>query len=226
MTGLVRKATLLVVLGLLVVTATALAGIPSPANSTKPAYIDVVGTASGVADSRGTFTIVVRDLGNNPVANSQVVLDFGSCTDMSLCYDVATAPAYPYGTAQSIDCASWTLRGFTDVSGQITFTVVGAGKNNGVAPGPGANCINILADGVSLGRATSVEFDQNGLITTNGVEVTDMVGILKDWGSGIYFGRSDIDHDGSLTVLDIVPWRTCFGAGTSGNGCGFTYCAR
>jgi hypothetical protein len=241
MTGLVRKATLLVVCGLLAMTATALAGIPSPGNSDKPSYIDVVGTVSvlatsgapvpgaGVPDSRGTFTIVVRDLGNNAIGNCQVVLDFGACTDMTLCYSPALlitgeSYQYPYDTTQVIDCPSYTLRGYTDVLGSVTFSVVGLAFNTGVHPGPGANCINILAAGVSLGRATCAVYDQNGAVTTNGVEVTDMVGILKDWGSGIYFGRSDLDHDGFLTVLDLVPFRKCYGDGTSSNGCGYTYC--
>ena len=58
MTGLVRKAILLAVCGLLLVAATALAGVPVPAKCTFPSFIKVVGYAGLVPDSRGTFTII------------------------------------------------------------------------------------------------------------------------------------------------------------------------
>jgi len=218
MTGLIRKATLLAVCGLMVMAATALAGIPDPSKCDKPTFIDVVGTAVGVPDSRGTFTIVVRDMGNNPIASSQVILDFLACVETRLCQE-------QYDTTKVVDCPTATLRGFTNGSGQITFTVVGAAKNN-PAPvaGPGANCVNMLADGVSIGLATAAVYDQNGAITNNGVELTDMICVLKDWGSGLYYGRSDLDHDTVLGLPDMIKDLKCGGDGTSTNGCATTYC--
>ncbi|MBI5709677.1 MAG: hypothetical protein HZC42_05130 [Candidatus Eisenbacteria bacterium] len=210
MTGLVRKATLLTACGMLVAAAV-MAGVPSPINSTKPSYIDVVGTNSGVPDPYGTFTIVVRDLGSNPIANSQVVLDFLACTDMNLCGDAVAG--------QTLDCPTRTVRGFTDGTGSITFTVVGAAKNLGAAAGPGAGCVNILADGVSLIHATATEIDENGAISTNGVEVTDLSAWLKDLGTGFYFGRSDFNHLGSVDIVDLSVWLGRLGTGQSASGC-------
>ncbi len=218
MTGLVRKATLLAVCGLTVMAATALAGVPDPSKCTVPTFIDMVGTTVGTPDARGTFTITVRDMGNNAIPNCQVILDFLACTDLRLCDD-------QLDTTKVVDCPTATVRGFTNGSGQITFTVLGAGKNN-PAPvaGPGANCINILASGVSLGLATAAAYDQNGASTNNGAELTDMIAILKDWGSGLYFGRSDLDHDSTLGLTDMIRDLKCIGDGTSTNGCTTAFC--
>src|SRR5512143_1031096 len=218
MTGLVRKATLLAVCGLMVMAATALAGIPDPSKCTVPTYIDVVGTAVGSADARGTFTITVLDMNLNPVQNCQTILDFSACTDTRLC-------DAQLDTTKVVDCPTATVRGFTNASGQITFTVVGAAKN---APPPqagaGAHCVNILAGGVSLGLATADVYDQNGAVTNNGVELTDVTAVLKDWGSGIYYGRSDLDKDSLLGLTDVIKVLKAVGDGTSANGCTTTYC--
>lgn len=217
MTGLVRKATLLTVCGLLVATAV-MAGVPSPGNSTKPGYIDVVGTQAGTPDPRGTFTIVVRDLGNNPIANSQVILDFLACSDLNLCQAVIGA--------QVLDCPTRTIRAFTDATGSITFKVVGAAKNTGNAPGAAGGCVNILADGVSLIHATATAVDENGAITANGVEVTDLSAWLKDLGAGLYKGRSDYNHDAGVGIQDLSVWLGVLGSGQSSSGCyaPATYC--
>lgn len=216
MTGLVRRVALLTVCGL-TVAAAAMASVPSPGNSTKPSFVDVVGMSSTTPDARGTFTVVVRDIGNNPIANSQVVIDFGACTDMNLCQAVVGS--------QVLDCPTRTVRAFTNAAGSVTFTVVGAAKNTGGAAGPGLGCVNILADGVSLIHATATEFDENGAIAANGVEVTDLSAWLKDLGTGNYFGRSDYSHSGAVDIVDFSILLNVLGAGTSGNGCfGATYC--
>ena len=216
MTGLVRKATLLTACGMLVAAA-AMAGVPSPINSTKPSYIDVVGTNAGTPDPWGTFTIVVRDLGSNPIANSQVVLDFLACTDMDLCSAVVAG--------QTVDCPTMTVRGFTDALGSITFTVLGAARNTGAAAGPGGGCVNVLADGVSLIHATATEIDENGDVTTNGVEVTDLSAWLKDLGTGFYLGRSDFNHNAAVDIVDLSVWLGRLGTGQSSSGCfSATYC--
>jgi hypothetical protein len=216
MTGLVRKATLLAVCGLLVMAATALAGIPDPAHCTKPAFVKVVGYSGAVPDARGTFTITVRDIGNFPVVNSLVTLDFTSCTDMRLCKDFR----------DSVDCPSMSVYKHTDASGNATFTIVGGGRNPGASAGPGLNCITIKADYITIGQATAVDFDENGDIGGNGVTAADFVSLLKDWGAGVYYGRSDFDGSGPplLTAADFIPWLKCWGDGSSVNGCTKAYC--
>ena len=77
MTGLVRKATLIVVCGMLAA-ATAFANVPSPGNSDTPDIVPVVGThASGgasVPHNGETVSGVVRDFTNNPIARKQAVV--------------------------------------------------------------------------------------------------------------------------------------------------------
>jgi hypothetical protein len=219
MTGLVRKASLLSACGL-VVAAAAMAGVPSPGFSTKPAYIDVIGTNSGTPDPGGSFTVIVRDFNNVAISNSQVVVDFIACTDMNLCTALVGAVTQ--------DCPTRTIRGFTDGTGSITFNIIGAGKNSGNAPGPGAGCANIIADGVSLIHPTVTTVDENGATVGNGVGGSDLAAWISDFGnvgtSG-YKGRSDFNHDGTLGGTDLALWISKFGSGASVSGCfGASYC--
>ncbi len=92
MTGLVRKAILLSVCGLLFAGA-AFASVPSATNSTLPAGVKLVGTPAGVADPSGQFTVTVRDLANNLIANSAVVIDVSGCTP-----DIKIQSTQPFGT--------------------------------------------------------------------------------------------------------------------------------
>jgi len=219
MTGLVRKASLFSAVGLVVASA-ALANVPSPANSTKPAYIDVVGSLSGTADPGGAFTVIVRDFGGTPIANSQVVIDFLNCTDINLCTAVVGASV--------LDCPTRTVRGFTDGTGTVSFNIMGAGKNSGNAAGPAGGCANILADGVSLFHPTVTAYDENGALTQNGVGASDLSAWVSDFGhlgSSGYKGRSDFNHDGALGAGDLSFWVSRFGSGKSASGCfGVSYC--
>ncbi len=227
MTGLVRTASLLTVCGLLAAAA-ASAGVPSPANSTKPSFIALVGrnpsnVTPNQGDPSGTFTVVVKDVANNPIPNSQVIVDLGACSDARLCSSVAAG--------QTADCPTKTVRGFTDGTGSITFTIIGAGTNSGASPGPGAGCANITADGVSLVHPTNVIYDQNGAATppVPGMEVTDLSKFLVDLGTGFYFGRSDYSaldgvDQGVISVIDLSKFLVRLGTGQSANGCSVALC--
>jgi hypothetical protein len=212
---MIRKATVLVALGLVAASA-AMAGIPSPANCTFPAFIKVVGTNAGVPDFRGTFTITVRDIGNFPVVGSVVTLDFVACTDMKLCNGA--------GVACPIVSAT------TDASGIATFTVVGGGLHTGgTVAGPGLGCVLMRADGYILGNATANVYDLNGATAgsgKNGVLVTDMPLFLNDWhGTGLpYLGRSDFNQDGAIAITDLPKWLQVWGPLGSSAGCATTYC--
>ena len=227
MTGLVRKAILLAVCGLLLVAATALAGVPVPAKCTfpgsggSPAFIKVVGYAGIIPDSRGTFTINIRDGGNFPVVNSLVQLNFSACSDLKLCKtDPDSVACLPAGNG--------TVWKHTDSNGNAVFTVIGGAINTGAVAGPGLGCITMTADYVLLGTATAVDFDENGALGggNNGVTASDFVPLLRDWGAGAYWGRSDFNLSGPpiITAADFVPWLRCWGDGSSLNGCTTTYC--
>jgi hypothetical protein len=227
MTGLVRTAAIVACLGVLAASIAA-AGVPSPSNSIKPNFIATVGRNPGNAtpnfgDPGGTFTVTVRDVGNFPIPNSQVIVDLGACTDAKLCPSV-----YP---GQTADCPTKTVRGFTDGTGSITFTIIGAGTNSGGSPGPGAGCANITADGVSLIHPTNVVYDQNGAaaIPVVGMEVTDLSKFLIDLGTGFYFGRSDYSaldgvDQGVISVIDLSKFLVRLGTGQSANGCSVAIC--
>ncbi len=188
---------------------------PSPALSTKPSFVSVVGENAGAADTVGACVVIVRSVSDNPYPGQQVVLDFSACTDLRLC------PVAPPGVV--VDCAARTITAVTDLQGTVRFAVLGAGTNTGASPGPGAGCLNILAGGVSLIHATVRIYDEDGAVGMPGVDVTDVTAFLKDLGSGTYFGRSDFSGNGSLDLVDFSLLLAKLGAGTSAQGCG-GYC--
>jgi hypothetical protein len=214
MTGLVRKAAVFAVVGLLVSAGAAFAGIPSAANSTIPAFIDVVGQAGGVPDALGAYTVTIRDAGNNPLPNATVGLDFSGCTDIKICDDV--------GQNTTVVCS--VVTGITDALGQFTFIVCGGAINDlGNEPGAGLGCVAVTADGISMGSITATACDENGADPsgTAGCDITDLSSWLADWGSGSYYGRSDFDHDTALLITDLSFWLTLWGTGGSASGCNY-----
>jgi hypothetical protein len=160
MTGLIRRATLLTAVGLMAAGA-AMAGVPTLSNSTVPGPILIVrgyNSAPGAAavDLNFATTITVRDAANNPVPNSVVVLNFAGC-----------APDIKIGSTQVtgffVNCAAKTVSGVTDVTGAVTFRVVGAANTtNGADAGAPAGCISVAADGVFLGNLSVGAPDLNG----------------------------------------------------------------
>jgi hypothetical protein len=204
MTGLVRKATLLTLCGVLAASA-AMAGVPSSANSTKPAFIKLVGQKTGVADAVGTFTVTVRDLGNNLIANSTVVVDFANCVR------IRAASPQPFA-GLTVDNLARTVRAQTNGSGVATFDIVGGSCNSGNLSGSGANCGRIFADGVLLGSVTVAAFDQDGV---GGVTLSDLSAWGGDFLSGTYYGRSDYNGDGTLSLSDLSIWGGVFLAANS-----------
>lgn len=206
MTGLVRKATL-TACGMLVA-ASAFAGVPSPGNSSLPvpAFFTMVGHSLGVADALGTFSITVRDLANNPISGSSVVLDFVAGSDLIPASDQLDA------AASTVNCPSKTVRKFTDVTGVVTFTVVGGSNNGGATAGAGLNAVKVYADGVLLGSLTAAVLDQDG---AGGAGANDLSVWLADQGSGFYFGRSDYDYDTTLGANDLSLWLAAQGSGAS-----------
>jgi hypothetical protein len=135
---------LLVVCGILASAATAVAQIPYPGWCIVPSFIRVVGYSGTTPDALGTFMISVRDLGNYPILNSLVSIEFGNCTDMRLCKDFR----------ENVDCPTTVVSKLTDANGDATFTIVGGGKNSGAVAGPSLGCITMTADYVLLGTAT------------------------------------------------------------------------
>jgi len=214
MTGLVRKAMFLAVLGLLAATA-AFAGVPSCANSSFPTFIDLGacnplnGTADTAFCNSNAVVVTVRDIGNFPVVNQLVSILFKS--------DVAT-----YDNDNCIE-------GTTDVNGVARFCFTGAGRNSGgVASYTGLGAARIFFGSCALtgycATANVCTYDENGYVSTKGVEITD----LSAWGSDYavrltqYRPRSDFNHLGSVEIVDLSYWGNVFKAARSKYACAAT----
>jgi len=208
MTGLVRKATLLVVCGVLAASA-AFASVPSPGNSSVPACISLVGNNGGVIDPVGQFVVTVRDLANLPINNSLVVVDFSSCSGLTLCNTGAFAGV-------TLDCGTQTARAFTGVTGQVTFRIAGHANNSGnQAPYSTYGDGKVFADGVLLFSPTVHAYDQNA----SGLGATDLSAWLGDFFGGNNPSRSDYDCTGALGATDLSNWLGVFFANGSVSNC-------
>src|SRR5262245_33300461 len=169
MTGLVRKATLLAACGL-VVAGAAMAGIPNAANSQKPCVIladfpnsnQFGGVNPGVCVVNA-LKVIVRDALNNPVANSDVVLDFSTCGASPGPIMLGTTQADP---AITTACAGRTVLKTTNALGEVCFSVISntnivnssAGSPfytgtpvRNMGPTAGLTCCKIYASGQMLG---------------------------------------------------------------------------
>jgi hypothetical protein len=181
--------------------------VPDPTKSTVPSYIRVVGTRSGIPDPLGTFIVTVRDFTNLPIAGSAVTLDFINCSDLRL--------SSQQSQDVSFTCTNETITGITNALGQARFTVVGAGTLTGCsvppqcAPGAGAGCVRIFADGFQLATATAVIFDLDGAVGggADGINCTDLSLMLTEVGcanlGGPYRGRVDYSQDGAVNGNDL-----------------------
>jgi len=209
MTGLIRKATLLVVLALVAATCVATAGIPSQANSTVPAFVNLIscdGTGAlppeyPTGAARYKATVTVLDAGNFPVVNSQISLSF--CTDVKIYQTI------PGGT---VVCPVFTNTAVTDAAGQATVEISGAGFNtNGATYGTnGANCVTWYADTYVIGTSNVTAYDEDGAtaLAKQGVLAADLTSWLLDKVAlpAVYKPRSDFNNLGTLDAGDLTYW--------------------
>ena len=216
MTGLVRKATLLTLCGVLAASA-AMASVPSSANSTigysfcsSPTQcgIYLVGSKTGVVDPAGQFVITVRDLANNLIANSTVVVDFSACTR----YRASNAQLF---AGLTVDNLGRTVRAQTNGSGQATFRIIGggcvvapAGNTAGGSAISGA-CARIFADGVLLGSVKTAYPDMDGVSGVGGNDLAAVAGDVFGYpGDAANVQRSDYDFSGALNGNDLAKFSS------------------
>jgi len=213
MTGLVRKATLFAVCGLLAASA-AFASVPSPANSTCPPCIYLVGDdGAGTIDGDGEFCVTVRDLANVPINNSLVVVDFSGCSGLSICDNNELGA--------TVDCGTQTVRAFTGAGGVVCFRIKGHANNSGGDQPPfnPYNCAKIYADGVLLCSPSVGAFDHDA----SGMGPADLSAWLGDFFGPNSPSRSDYDCTGDLGPADLSRWLDVFfdvaANGGSSNNC-------
>lgn len=213
MTGLIRKATLMTLSGLMVA-GVAMAGVPSGANSTVPASkcIKVVGRNSAgavdlVGPLKGTFIVNVKDgapIPNN-VVGSNVLIDFRLCPDIR----IAVQADQPAGITVYPGIKS--VGAVTDALGNATFTIVGGASNGGngggvLFPGSGFLTAKVTADNVFISNLTIAAYDQNFVGGINTVDLGQLIGDTFSPGAGATAAaRSDLDCSGAVTSADISP---------------------
>ena len=217
MTGLVRKAAVLAACGVLGATV-AFAGVPSPANSTIPVRINLVGVNSGslLPDTLSLFskvTVTVRDLANAPIPNSSVVIDFTG--DLS---DTRLGDTQPY-QGITANCGTHGMSALTGVTGVATLVVQGGGKSPvGVKHLAGAG--KVYADGVLLGSINVGFWDLNGLA---GVDPLDLSQLGGDIFSAVNPDRANYNNDAAVDGLDLSQWGGVFFSARS-NQSAASYC--
>jgi len=178
--------------------------VPSPARSSIPSHMLLVGRLGDLADTTfGAFTVVVRDLANNPVANSNVEVRILNCPGARLSSE-------SYDPPSTIRCSTAGLMRTTDALGEARFTLVGGGTP-GSPPGAGP-CVQVFASGVLLGTASLAYVDLDG---SGGMGSNDISLWFGDFATGEPIGRSDIDGDGQDDISDLSLWLEIWGAAGS-----------
>jgi hypothetical protein len=191
---LVRRATLLTVVGLLAASA-AMAGVPSAGTSTQPVGMKLVELSSGVPNPTGNISYTIRDASSNPVPGSVVILNFANCHDTHICS--------AQGAGVTLNCAAKSVTAVTNATGQVTIVVAGNAFNGGVTLG---RCVSVTADGVPLSNlsAATPDLDQPSL-PPNGMSLADVAACYGDF---ISFGqqrlRSDLNGSGAVDLADVA----------------------
>lgn len=179
-------------------------------NSTTPSCITLVGSyGSAPAAAFGEFTVIVRDLANNPLVGATVVIDISNALDLAICSDQHDPNAV-------VDCAGGRVSKLTASDGSVTFTILGHSNGAGNASSL-LSSGRIFANGTLIQSPTVSVFDLDG---ANGVGAGDLSAWLTDFGSGNNYGRSDYDCSGGIGAGDLSFWLTAFGTGTMAESCG------
>ena len=184
--------------------ATAHAGWPSPANSTIPGHVNLVGLGPAGPDSAfGHCEVIFRDLANNPMPGVEIALDFSDVSDMTIATD-------PHDPRLTVHCSPRMVTAVTDQNGRAVFTVIGS-----AIPGRPASPVyafKLYADGILLGSPTLSAFDMNG---QGGVDPTDLSLWSADFFSVTNPMRADYDGTGGVSIADLSLWSGAyFGAGS------------
>jgi len=215
MTGLVRKATLLSVCGLLIA-GTAMAFVPSPTTSTVPCAISLIGRSGVVADPSGQFTVVVKDIAGNPIPNAALVFDFTGC-----CNDIKLSDTQ-HGAGVSIDGTHKKINVTCDGSGTALVRIQGVASKSGPLAGQ-VGCATLKANGTTLSSGIDVSvFDLDGGAGSLGLSTGDLSSWLADFFGGTYYQKDDYDDFANncpavstVGTSDLSKWLAVYFAANS-----------
>ena len=166
----------------------AAAGPPSPANSTMPGQIKVVGTADGVADPDGAFTVTVRDADNLTMSGVTVTFDVSN-TDVGF---ATNQPLVTYVACKQVSA-------ITDQNGVAFFNVVG-GVINQTGNWSPTSIGTITAGSTLLGPVNVAAFDLDGV---DGSTLNDFHLMYAPFFSAINAPVMDYDNSGYLGINDF-----------------------
>jgi hypothetical protein len=169
--------------------------VPWPANSTLPACMALC----PLGDL--PFTVVVRDLGSNPIPGSTVVLDFSLCPGAQICGGESFDPYI-------VDLPTRTIRAVTDVTGLVVFPA----RIGGIGP---VGSVRVYADGVPMRTYALASPDQDGDgLVLEGLGSHDTTVLAPKLGTNDL--TADFDCDGDVDEDDEIVFyyhysQSCFG---------------
>ncbi len=175
------------------------AKLPSPENSDVPCGINLVGTRDGVADPRGEFTIVLRDLVGTPVYGCTVSIDFCACAGAQGFCLPASQPDVDIVGVSADGCQVTAIAH----DGVLRLSLVGYSTASPARPA----CPPVIyADGISFAYSSHPPivvgaFDLDG---GQGVAPPDMSRWLEDSFAPQYWSRADYDCSGTVTPVDLA----------------------
>jgi hypothetical protein len=176
----------------------AVAGIPSPGNTTiSNTRINLVGwngtTSADSTEINSKVTITVRDVANDPVSGIPVVLDFSACGP-----EIKIAGTQHYH-ALTTNCPSGAVQDYSTQNGTVSFVVTGGITNR---TSHAAGCCKILIDSYLVGSLNVGAFDQNNLA---GMTLADVSFFWADNGSSAE--RSNVNDSQTaptVTLADVA----------------------
>ncbi len=153
--------------------------LPSPANCSVPARIVICPAGDSV------MIVVSRDLANNPILGSEVVLEVCGCPGFRLSSQQAACD-YP-------DTVSCQVAMLTDSQGIVEIPVAGGG----LCPG---GTVRIYVSSLLIAtRPEPACFDQNGDLRVDSTDVAIVQSKLGTADPG-----ADFDGDGVVTAQDVA----------------------
>ncbi len=167
-----------VLLLVLALAAPAVAGVPSPSNSTVPSCF----VACPLGDVE--YRVVVRDIGNFPIVNCLVEIDLSGCPGLSFC------PVQP--TDITWNPATRRASRTSDATGTAVFHL----KMGGTCP---TVTVPAIACGVVLGSASVASPDQDADLFVGASDVLIVNGLIGTTNRG-----ADFDCDGLVTTADLA----------------------